>query len=489
MSSFFSKLKLLLFPIEANEYKKFFPMALMIFSILFNYTILRNMKDTLVVNASGAGLITFLKLYCVTPAALLFITGYVKLTSVFSRENVFYILVSSFLAFFLAFAFIIYPNFDAFHPSAESIASMTAHYPRLGGFIDIYGYWSYSLFYVLAELWGSVAVQVLFWQFANQIIKMDQAKRFYPLFTSLGNLSLIVCGFLAVYLSSLTMSKFSSSSEAWEYSLKIQISLVVFMGFVAMGSYKFINKFALTNEFASEQESSKTKKKKPGLKESFKMIANSKHLTLIAILVLAYGITINFVEVQWKNQLKIYFAGNKQGFNAFMNQYSQWTGVSVVLFSWLAGSGILKKLSWFTSAVITPLIILLFGSFFFISIFSKNFILSIGLQPITVASFLGAGIVIISKVVKYALFDSTKEMAYIPLDNELKTKGKAAVEVIGGRLGKAGGAFTQNILLIAFGTKNVLEIVSPVFIIFIIIALLWIHAVKNLSLELKKISK
>ncbi|KAL6539280.1 ADP,ATP carrier protein 2, chloroplastic [Orobanche gracilis] len=28
--------------------------------------------------------------------------------------------------------------------------------------------WSFCLFYVMAELWGSVAVSVLFWGFANQ---------------------------------------------------------------------------------------------------------------------------------------------------------------------------------------------------------------------------------------------------------------------------------------------------------------------------------
>lgn len=36
--------------------------------------------------------------------------------------------------------------------------------------------WDYSLFYIMSELFGSVGVSVLFWQLANSIIKVDEAK-------------------------------------------------------------------------------------------------------------------------------------------------------------------------------------------------------------------------------------------------------------------------------------------------------------------------
>lgn len=144
-----------LWPIHGYELKKFLPLAFIMFCLLFNYTILRDTKDTLVVNSAGAGAITFLKLYCVTPAAILFVIIYAKLTNALKRETVFYAVVTPFLVFFGAFAFFIYPNLSLVHPSAETVQALHQAYPRMSGFIDLYAYWAYSLFYVLSEIWGS----------------------------------------------------------------------------------------------------------------------------------------------------------------------------------------------------------------------------------------------------------------------------------------------------------------------------------------------
>ena len=137
------------------EVKKVVPLAIIFFCILFNYTILRDTKDVLVVTApnSGAEIIPFLKTYVNLPGAIGFTVLYSKLTNKFSREQVFYMVLSSFLAFFALFALVIYPNQALLHPTAFA-ASLSAALPAgFAGPIGIIRNWTYAVFYTMAELW------------------------------------------------------------------------------------------------------------------------------------------------------------------------------------------------------------------------------------------------------------------------------------------------------------------------------------------------
>ena len=151
-TSEFGKIRAALWPIHKYELKKFLPLAFIMFCILFNYTLLRDTKDTIVVNSAGAGAISFLKLYCVTPAAILFVIIYAKLTKSFQSRKCLLCRCNAILGLFRRICLrILYPNLDSLHLQVlHQSAALKASYPSMCGFIDIYAYW--VLFSVLCAL-------------------------------------------------------------------------------------------------------------------------------------------------------------------------------------------------------------------------------------------------------------------------------------------------------------------------------------------------
>jgi AAA family ATP:ADP antiporter len=486
-AKFLKALRDIFWPIERFELKKFLPMGLMMMCILFNYNILRDTKDTLVVNAPAAGAecLSFLKLYGVTPSAILFMIVFMKLANVFTRERLFYVVLLPFLVFFGAFGFIIYPNADVLHMSLETIQSLQARFPNLHWLIPVVGNWSFSVFYILSELWGSVVLSMLFWQFANQITKVNEAKRFYGLFGMLGNIGLIIAGptimFSAKYAKTLP-----AHVDSFATNLRLLMASVLVGGIIIALTYRWMNKNVLTDPklYQPDQETKKKSKPKLSIAESFLYIIKNPYLGMIAILVLSYGVAINLVEGVWKGQIKIAFP-DKNDYNMFMGQFTTWTGFITILLM-VVGNNVLRRLSWLKAAVITPVMVLITSVIFFGVVFagasSSPFTPLLGSTVVMIAVIVGQVQNVLSKGTKYSLFDSTKQMAYIPLDAEAKTKGQAAVEVIGGRAGKSGGAAVQSTLLAIIGGNvslaSLTYILGP---LVIVVCLVWVFSVFGLA--------
>ncbi len=477
----FSGLRAVLWPIHSFELKKFLPMAIMMMGILFNYSILRGIKDTLVVNNLGAEMIPTLKLYFVLPSAVLFMLFYSKLVNALSRDNVFYTIVTIFIAYFgtvgAIFQFsdpeLYHTKFTAFHPAVQSIC-------------DACGSWIYSSFYIMAELWGSTMISLMFWKFANDVTSVKESKRFYAMFGFVANGALIISGLV------LKSAESSGGGNGWE-ALPGIVSTVILSSLVIVGLYWWLNNRVLTDPrfFNKDEVKTKKKKEKLGVMDSFKYIFTSKYLGFIALLVIGYGISINLVEVMWKKQVLIMCGGNKDLFAHFMGGLQIWTGIFTIL-CMLVGANILRRCSWFVGAMITPFMILITGLVFFAFIIFKDsldaYLMPIGVASVVVTSWVGLVQNVLSKGTKYSLFDPTKEMTYIPLDGELKSKGKAAVDVVGGRLGKSGGAFINWALLSSTG-MSLVELAPAITVIFTIIMFVWFCSVKGLNTQFTALTR
>ncbi|KKK60318.1 hypothetical protein LCGC14_3025560 [marine sediment metagenome] len=85
------KLRAFFWPIQKPELKKVIPMFLLFFFFVFNYTILKDISEPLIVTARGSGAesIAFLKLWGTLPLALLFMFVYSKLSNRISKKALF----------------------------------------------------------------------------------------------------------------------------------------------------------------------------------------------------------------------------------------------------------------------------------------------------------------------------------------------------------------------------------------------------------------
>ena len=485
LCKFLQFLKMAIFPIERSELKLFCKFASLLICVLFNFSALRTLKDSLIISAIGAEAISFLKLWLVLPSAVAFTFLYVKLSNSLNLQQIFTLFVLIFISFFIIFAFVIYPNQHNYHTSPKIIESLIVSWPHCKWFIKLFGKWSYVGLYVLAEIWGAMIINLMFWQFANHIFKKQQARRLYPMIGMFGSLGLIFAGkLLSIFaqVEKLSISKLSYSKhyDQMEMAIKLIVSSVSVVGFVAILLFRNIYSNYIDHDEQSALLLQGTKTSLT-LWQSIKMICHSRYIFYIFLLVISYGLTINILEGPWKAKLSQLYL-EPCDYIMFMGKFNVWMGFSSIIMT-IIGGNVLRRFGWRFAAYITPIMITTTGTMFFAFVVFGEKIYHLGFDPLYAAVIVGAAQNILSKSSKYSLFDSTKEMTYIPLPLELRTKGKAAVEIIGAKLGKSLGAFLQFVGFTIMPDLDFNRISIFLMIVFIVVALIWLVDVNKLSKE------
>jgi AAA family ATP:ADP antiporter len=461
-------------PIYGKEHIKFIPLALMMLCILFNYSMVRSLKDGFVVTEIGSEALGFLKTYFVFPSAIIMTMIYYKLCNLMDSRKVFYVFISFFLSYFAIFAYVLFPKLNSFLLSDEWLVASVASFPRLKWFFHIFRKWPYASFYVIAELWGSMMVSLFFWQLANRVTNPSEAKRHYSMFGLIGNLGLIGTSYVLDYA-------LKTENYGLIFNLLIS-SVVIITALYAFVQYSVEKDPELTAGVVGAKSKSK---QKLSMAQSLKVVFSSRYLGLLALLLIVYGVSNILIENVWKDRVKVLYP-SKESYTTFMGHYQFYLGTMSIFFM-LIGSNILRLVSWTTAAMLTPAMFAVTAALFFIFILGSqgdNAMLTTWMTVSTAlyyAVMIGAAQNVLSKATKYSLFDSTQKMAYMPLDEELKTKGMSAVEVIGGRFGKMGGGVINSSLLMIFPGASILSLTPTLGILCALIVVIWVAAVVTLG--------
>ncbi len=493
----FGKIRSFMWPIHNHELKKLLPMFLMLFFVCFNYTVLRNLKDTIVITAkdSGAEVIPFIKVWVMLPAAVIATMIFTYLTNRLKRSTVFYIVIGSFISYYCLFAFVIYPMHEQL--SADRLANFLETLLPTGckGFITMAKNWPFTMFYVASELWSTMVLTVLFWGFANEITRMSEATRFYSALNISSNSASIVAGQVAVIL---TANSFNPNlifgHDAWSQTIDKLTLLILCCGVGILLTFHWMKKNVLNDPDYMPEEpklaKDEPKAKKLSFKESIAYVTNSKYFLCIAAMVVSYNLVIHMVEIIWKDRLKELYP-NPNDYNVFTNNLTSAMGL-ISTTAALVMVGIIRKFGWTKTALITPIVLLVTTIAFFTCLLADTTLapfisILFSTTPLALAVFLGSMQNCFTKAAKYSLFDTTKEMAFIPIAPELKLKGKAAIDGIGSRLGKSGGSLIHQGLLIIFGTLT--SSTPYVAAILLAVIALWIIAVRTLGKQFAEKTK
>jgi AAA family ATP:ADP antiporter len=489
----FGLIRSIFWPIHRKESKRILLMLLLLFLVCTCYSILRNVKDAVILTApaSGAEAIPFLKVWGMLPGALMMTWFYTRLSRRFSREKVFYILVSCFLSYFLIFAFILYPNHEQLHLDRMG-DWLTEHLPiGLKGGIALVRNWTFTTFYVIAELWAIMVLTVLYWGFINEVTEVAQAKRTYGILNVGSNIAPVLGGGLAILFSQYISMDYLGGAQAdiWQRTLQQLSCTVAVLGSMAMGVFYWINR-TIASERGEVMRSSKghlSGKTKLSMRESFLYISKSPYLLCLTVIVLGYNITINITDVLWKEQLRNFFT-DPNAMLTHMNHITMGIGILSTI-GGLLFSPMVQRLGWTLPALLTPCMMLVMAVGFFSFLFfgqtlSPVATLLMGVTPFAWTVYFGSMQNCLSKAGKYALFDPAKELAFLPLDAEARWKGKAAIDGLGSGVGKSGASLAYQGLLVLLG--SVARSTPFIAVLLFAILALWIYATIFIGKQFKE---
>ena len=471
----FSNLRKMLFPIHQSELRKFIPLTSIFLLIAYNYSTLRSLKDMFLLQHTAPEVIYYIKLVAVIPSIVVMTILYSKVSKSTDRDGRFNAVITYFLAFFAVSYFLLVPNLETL--KLDTLAqSLTESMPMFKSLWEVIRVWPLTLIYVHAEGWGTMALGVAFWTFVNEITSVEQSRRFYS-FLSIGS---AVGGILAGNV----LKHFQG-----DFSITLSFVLVAMVGILVIYNI-FAQDIKKSPTLYQVARKPKKKKEKLSFMDSVKFLMKSDYLAQIATLVIVYGSTIALFESVWKAKIKDLATASADSGATLAETYGNQainSGIlSIILIIFLAAP--IMRRGWHFAASFTPVVTLsatlIFFSFLYFQEALSGITAPLGMSPLQIAVTFGGLNVAFIKSTKYILFDPTKEQAYIPLDEESKVRGKAAVDGAGSRLGKSLGSFIVTIVSPIFGSID--ASMAIIFGFILIMLALWLRAVAKLSVAYKK---
>ena len=459
----------------------FLPMCLLFFFMAFNNTIFDSTKDTLLITAvGGAEQVPFVTLYAVLPCSCLFLFLFTLANTRFSRRAVFNFTVFVYMTFFWTFSALLYPNRHILHSAAVANALNSFLPVGLSALGNMIHQWTFTIFYVMSELWGDVILSLNFWVLANETTRTEDAIVLYPLFGIGANVAQLVAGQTLRHVQAI------SGQVTYQGQLQFLTNLTVGVSIFIWAIHHWI-----TDRFTipTPAKPAATSDEKKGVGEegeesdatlgsSLRLILGSPVLQCLAAISLAQGITTNLIEVAWKASIRLLHP-DPSSYSAFMGGVSSMLGVCTGL-AMVVSPTIFLRATWRQAASVNPTVNFYGGSVFF-AVIIGGFVMGVK-STVFLSSIvlMGTLLYMFGRASKFSLLKPAEEMVYLRLDETSRRSGKAAIEVVGSQVGKSISSLMQQLFLL-FGSGKLQRTYPMMWGLLLVVGVVWMNAVTKLS--------
>ena len=298
--------------------------------------------------------------------------------------------------------------------------------------------WVPVIFWVWANIFAIVLV-TQFWLLVNDVFNPREAKRLIGFIGSGGQLGAILGSLLVGVLA---------RTKAFTALLLVAAALL----FLAILAVLRIFNWQKSRSLAEAREAPRLREPSPaatkvGFRDALETTRKNLYLRLLAGIMLATLIVSTLVDWQFNSVVKNRVAGGSS-LASFFGYFNAGTMAFAFLFQLLLTSPLIRRFGIRLSLLIYPLI-LLFGS--------------AGMGIIAYASIIPAVLIKASdKSLAYSLNQSVRELLYIPIVPEEKSKSKTFIDMFVNRFAKGVGAVILWILLLIFPKSAAIRAVSLV---------------------------
>ena len=429
-------------PVEAKEHKRTFLMLIVLFYVSFVYSILRTLKLTILLADPDlpSQAISYLKIFGIMPAAMIFTWLAMSMQSGLGQKKTFLGMNFLFAGIFAILTLIILPNKELYK----------LHFSGSHELIALINSWYITLFYVSAEMWSSIMLNMLCWGIIIEITDLKESKRLYALFSLAANLATYAAGWWGSSTIDAQVSYFmQTSTPTWEQSLLFQMcvlwtaQLLIIMFFQA----------AISSQEIAQQKTL-DKKVRLGFWKSVEIAWKNPIVRNVSIMMISFNIIYHLVDVIHNDYVRTVFASNPKAINSYLNLVGKYLGIYSIIFSLFLSGSFVRRFGIFSSLLFTPVLWSALTILDFMSaagwIGEVPFSWANVAIPIHLLSF--SLILSVGRAAKFTIFDTAKEMSFLSLSLQDKRLGKASVDGLTSRLGKTGGAWLVIMILGQLGT-------------------------------------